>query len=118
MRNVRKPNNSIPPTGPAMQECLKEVGIYAQKVIRHRDTGHYVADFYVPGMQTPIQPSENWASMIQQRLAGLTIIDTSDTVAGWRSDKPVIWASVTFTLDRPELPQPSQRPSGTQWLNG
>jgi len=118
MKNTRKPTPHIPPTGPAMQECMEQVGIHAQKVVRQRDTGHYIADFYVPGMQTPIPPSDNWATVMQQRLAGLTVIDTSDTVAGWRSDKPVIWASVTFVLDQTELPQPAPRPSGARWLNG
>ncbi|MDX1992182.1 MAG: hypothetical protein SF029_07325 [bacterium] len=118
MKNTRSAHHLAPPSGPAMQERLKLVGIHAQKVVRHRDTGLYVADFFVPGMETPIRPSQDWAGLMEERLVGLTIISMNDTVADWRSDRPVIWASVTFRIHKSELPQPSQQPSSPRWLMG
>jgi hypothetical protein len=106
------------PTGPDMQVRLRQVGIEAQKVVRQRETGFYIADFYVPGMEMPIRPSQDWAYIIQQRLPDLTVIDTSDTVAGWRSDKPVIWASVTFVMRPSDLPRPAARPTSPRWMDG
>jgi hypothetical protein len=46
-----------------------------------------------------VNPSDFWAENISQRVDGLKIIDHEDTVADWRAGQPVIWASVTFTLD-------------------
>lgn len=104
-------------SGPQMQQFMKEQGINAQKVVRRRTTGHYVADFFVPGMSTPVDSSRQWARTMQQRINGLRVVDTSDTVAGWRSDTPIIWASVTFAFDSRERPATS-RPSVSQpgWM--
>lgn len=93
------------PTGPEMQSQLKQAGIPAQKVVRRRDTGHYIADFFVPGMSDPVKSSAVWARSIEQHL-GLTVINISDTVAAWRADKPIIWASVTFTISQADRPEP------------
>jgi hypothetical protein len=102
--NSRKVIPKIPPSGPAMQERLHEVGIEARRVVRRRDTGHYIADFFIPGMQTPIDPSKEWARKMEQRLVGLRVLKMDDTLADWRADKPVIWASVTFAVDTGDLP--------------
>jgi hypothetical protein len=82
-----------------MQALLRAVGIDAQKVTRRRHSGHYVADFFVPNLQEPVNPSNFWAENISQRVDGLKIIEHEDTVADWRAGQPVIWASVTFALD-------------------
>jgi hypothetical protein len=88
-------------TGPKMQARLKASGIDARQVTRSRRTGYYVADFYSPGMQSPVTPARVWAERIQQRVGGLTIVDRDDTVADWRDGQPVIYASVTFAVRRP-----------------
>lgn len=85
-------------TGPMLQEQLRQVGIEAQQVTQRRDSGHYVAEFYYPKMQTPVPPSNLWARMLEERLGNIIILDNHDTVAEWRVGKPVIWASVTFAL--------------------
>lgn len=94
-----------PLTGPEMQAYLKSAGIEAQKVVRRRDTGYYVADFFIPGMDAAVQPSAAWAERIRQRLDGLTIVNMSDTIASWRAEKPIIWASVTFAFSQPQQPE-------------
>lgn len=79
-----------------MLAYLQSAGIAAQKVVCRRRNGHYVADFYVPEMQEPVRPAGEWAQVIARH--GLEIIDTADTIAGWRPDRPVICATVTFVV--------------------
>lgn len=85
--------------GREMQQRLGTAGIYAQKVIRKRETGYYVADFYEPNMQAAVPPAQVWARQLQQRYPGkVRIIQTRDTRADWRPGSPVILASVTFDV--------------------
>lgn len=87
------------PSGPMMRDYLRSVGIEAQQVTQRRETGHYVAEFYQNKMQAPVEPSQAWANVIRERLSNSVIIDRYDTIADWRPGKPVIWASVTFTVE-------------------
>ena len=79
-----------------MQTYLRSLGINVQQVTRKRRTGHYLAEFFVPEMREPVPPAALWAQTISD--AGLTVLDSEDTVASWRPDRPVIWATVTFAL--------------------
>jgi hypothetical protein len=101
MQPVKSHSKNVP-SGPMMRTVLRDGGIPAQKVTRRRDTGHYIAEFYTPGMQVAVTPSEAWARSIG-RIDGVRIIDRSDTIAEWRIDQPVIMATVTFTLDKSEV---------------
>lgn len=85
-------------TGRAMQRHLESLGIPAQKLVRKRESGDYVAEFFVPEMNEPIEPSRIWAQRIQAILPHATIINTHDTIASWRPDTPVIYATVIFQL--------------------
>lgn len=83
-------------TGRAMSRHLISLGIDVQKVVRKRETGDYVADFFVPQMQTPIAPAQEWARKIRRVLPSASIVDTHDTIASWRVGQPVIYATVAF----------------------
>lgn len=85
-------------SGRAIWRHLVASGIEAQKVVRKRETGDYIADFYIPNMKDPIEPSTIWASRIRQTLPDARIVETYDTVAGWRPGQPVIHATVVFRL--------------------
>ncbi len=87
-------------TGPKMQQYLKSKGIEARQVVQRRTTGYYVAEFYHQKMEEPIPSSQQWADAIETCLEDSTIIDSYDTVADWRPGKPVVWASVTFSLKK------------------
>lgn len=90
------------PTGPQLAHELQATGVAVQQVTLRRSTGHYVAEFYHPKMRTPVKPSRLWAEIMKERLnyqgRRCLIIDHHDTIATWRDDQPVIWASVTFAL--------------------
>lgn len=98
MKHIKQPQNTVL-SGPAMREHLSRLGIEPQKVTFKRDARHYIADFYVPEMQIPVRPAREYAHIMQQRLQGVRIIETHDTVATWRSGQPIIFATVAFTLD-------------------
>jgi hypothetical protein len=58
-----------------------------------------VADFYEPNLQQPVPPAQSWARLLEQRLGGrVRVLHLNDTRADWRPGRPVIAASVTFTL--------------------
>lgn len=86
-------------SGPVMCRRLQQAGIPAQKVVQRMNTGHYVAEFYHPGMDQPVESSLSMASRIQQKMDGLRVISCNDRIAEWREGQPVIWASVTFQLN-------------------
>jgi hypothetical protein len=92
----RKKSPHAKPTGPEMLAYLNSAGIAAQKVVCRRRNKHYVAEFYVPEMRQPVRPAGEWAREIARH--GLEIIAAEDTVADWRPGRPVICATVTFTL--------------------
>lgn len=81
-------------SGPAMRRHLLAQGITAQRVTYKRQRGCYVAEFYVPEMQTPVAPAGTWARQITA--CGLRVLNTEDTIATWRAGQPVIHAAVTF----------------------
>ena len=85
-------------SGRAMRRHLESLGVEAQKIVRKRETGDYVADFYIPEMHEPIAPAKEWAQRIRAVLPTARIVDTHDTIAAWRPDKPVIYATVIFQL--------------------
>ena len=83
-------------SGRAMQRHLEAMGLCAQKIVQKRDTGHYVAEFFIPGMKEPVESSVIWAGRICGMLPDVVIIQTHDTCAQWREDCPVIVATVVF----------------------
>lgn len=85
-------------SGRAMRQHMALLGIPAQKVVRKRQTGDYVADFFVPDMTQPVLAAEEWAQQIRSRLPDSRVISTHNTVADWRPGAPVIQATVIFTM--------------------
>jgi hypothetical protein len=84
-----------------MQRRLETLGIPVQKVVRKRETGAYLADFYVPEMREAIPPAAVWARRLGDALPDIRIVDTHDTVANWRPGQPVIYATVAFHVEPP-----------------
>lgn len=86
--------------GREMQTRLERSGIRAQKVVRRRFTGHYTAEFFVPNLETAVPSAREWARRIAHGLGGaVEIVEVRDTHADWRPGKPIIAASVTFTIN-------------------
>ncbi|MGB1288183.1 MAG: hypothetical protein ACPG7F_16720 [Aggregatilineales bacterium] len=82
-----------------MLSLLKNVNIDVQKVVRKRRTGYYMADFFVPDMQSATASASIWARALRQEFPqSIDIIDTKDTVAAWRPGQPIICATVTFAV--------------------
>lgn len=86
-------------SGRAMCKHLVSLGIPAQKIVRKQETGDYVADFFVPEMSEPIAPAKDWAERIKAAMPDVRIIDTHDTIAAWRPNRPVIYATVIFQFE-------------------
>lgn len=85
-------------SGRAMCRHLVSLGVPAQKIVRKQETGDYVAEFFVPEMSQPIAPAREWARLIREALPSVRIIDTHDTIAAWRPQQPVIYATVIFQM--------------------
>lgn len=85
-------------SGREMCRHLETLGVVAQKVVRKRETGDYVAEFFVPEMAVAIPPAEEWAQCILEVLPDAFIINKHNTIAAWRPGKPVIYATVIFQL--------------------
>lgn len=87
------------PDGREIATRLHAAGIPVQKVVRKRQTGYYIAEFFVPNLEAEIDPAVVWARAIRRCFhEQVMIIQTQDTTAEWRPGKPVICAAVTFTL--------------------
>lgn len=82
-------------SGPKMRQYLSSLGVNVTEVVRKRDTGHYVADVYVPGMGEAVQPAEVYAEQISSVIPA-TIVHQHNQTAHWRDGNPVVWASVHF----------------------
>jgi poly-gamma-glutamate capsule biosynthesis protein CapA/YwtB (metallophosphatase superfamily) len=89
-------------SGRALCRHLTSLGVPAQKIVRKQETGDYLADFFVPEMTEPVAPAKEWARRIQEVLPSARIIDTHDTIAAWRPNRPVIYATVIFKLEDSE----------------
>jgi hypothetical protein len=85
-------------SGRALRRHLETLGVTSQKIVRKRETGHYVAEFFVPQMAVAILPADEWAERILEVLPDAQIINTHDTIAAWRPSQPVIFATVIFQL--------------------
>lgn len=85
-------------SGRAMCKHLVSLGIPAQKIVRKQETGDYVVDFFVFELSEPVAPAKEWVELIKAQLPSVRIIDTHDTIASWRPNQPVIYATVIFQL--------------------
>ena len=91
-----------PQQGNRLRKRLERLGIYASKVTQSRSTGQYAvkfsdpqqADFYSKGTDSAVV----WAARIQAALRAAVIGAKHDSVADWRPNKPVLFATVFVTL--------------------
>jgi hypothetical protein len=107
-RSKRKPIPR-PPSGPAMKDMLKRhAGITAPQVVRSR-TGNYVANIFVPGLHTSIEPANVWTDKMLKAFSGIKIVEVGETRAEWRKGEPVVMVGITFTGDDIK-PKPQAQP--------
>ena len=76
---------------------LQSQGIEAGNVTRQR-TGIYAVEFRAPNPgnmgERGTDPARVWARRIEARFDGIEIVDTYDSVADWRPQRPVLFATV------------------------
>lgn len=98
-----KPSNTGSATvvhreGKLVLDQLRVQGIAAKKVKHNRSNDTYAVQFGAPEVARfeceGTDPAIVWARRIQDRFEGVEIIDTYDTVAEWRPQKPVLFATV------------------------
>lgn len=80
--------------GGDMQRLLNQMGIPATTVVKHRQSASFNVEFFVPEMQLGVRPAKQWTDLIDKRFTNLKIIKSSDTVATWRDNQPIIIASI------------------------
>lgn len=99
-----KPKKSKSQTGSQTTKRGKDVladlqsqGIEAGNVTRQR-TGIYAVEFRAPNLsdigERGTDPAHIWARRIEARFDGIEIVDTYDSVADWRPQRPVLFATV------------------------
>lgn len=78
--------------------ALRARGIQAGSVRRNRRTGVYAIRFGAADVtnfaSSGTDSAQLWAQRIQEQFDGVEIIDTYDTVADWRPQQPVLFATV------------------------
>jgi hypothetical protein len=81
-----------------MLSALRARGIDAGSVRRNRRTGVYAVRFSAPEVTNfygdGTDSAQLWARRIQNSFDGVEIVDTYDTVADWRPQRPVLFATV------------------------
>ena len=78
--------------------ALRSRGIEARDVTRNRKTGIYAIKFGAPNVTNfhskGTDSASVWARRILERFEGVEVIDTYDSVADWRPQNPVLFATV------------------------
>lgn len=95
----RKPQSSREPLqGKRLLAALRARGIEADNVTRNRRTGVYTVKFAAPNMNNfysrGTEPATVWAQRIEDCFDDVEIIDTYDSIAEWRPQQPVLFATV------------------------
>jgi len=87
-----------PLLGKRLLSTLRAKGIEADNVTRNRRTGVYTVKFAAPNPNNfysrGTDPARVWAQKIEDAFAGVEIIDTYDSVAEWRPQHPILFATV------------------------
>jgi hypothetical protein len=82
---------------------MRRRGIAARSVSRNRKTGVYAIQFVAPDVNTygaaGTDPAQAWAQRIEDCFDGVEIVDMYDTVADWRPNHPVLFATVYLRGD-------------------
>src|SRR5690554_3572205 len=87
-----------PVQGKRLLTALRARGIEADNVTRNRRTGVYTVKFAAPNMNNfysrGTDPAIVWAQRIEACFDDVEIIDTYDSVAEWRPQQPILFATV------------------------
>lgn len=87
-----------PAQGKRLLHALRSRGIDAANVTRNRRTGVYTVKFASPNMHDfdarGTEPAHVWAQRIEDAFTDIEIVDTYDSVAEWRPQQPILFASV------------------------
>lgn len=87
-----------PLQGKRLLSALRARGIEADNVTRNRRTGVYTVKFSAPNMNNfysrGTDPARVWAQRIEACFDDVEIIDTYDSVAEWRPQQPILFATV------------------------
>lgn len=99
MLSQPKPQPSREPVqGKRLLSALRARGIEADNVTRNRRTGVYTVKFAAPNMNNfysrGTDSARVWAERIEACFDDVEIIDTYDSVAEWRPQQPVLFATV------------------------
>ena len=92
------PNQRPRSQGKHILAVLRARGIDARDVTRNRKTGIYEVKFGAPNVTSFTSKGTDsahvWARRILDRFDGIEVVDTYDTVADWRPQQPVLFATV------------------------
>lgn len=96
-----------PLQGKRLLSTLRARGIEADNVTRNRRTGVYTVKFTAPNMNNfysrGTDSARVWAERIEACFEDVEIIDTYDSVAEWRPQQPILFATVFLrVIERPK----------------
>lgn len=96
-----------PLQGKRLLSTLRARGIEADNVTRNRRTGVYTVKFTAPNMNNfysrGTDSARVWAERIEACFDDVEIIDTYDSVAEWRPQQPILFATVFLrVIERPK----------------
>jgi hypothetical protein len=96
-----------PLQGKRLLSTLRARGIEADNVTRNRRTGVYTVKFAAPNMNNfysrGTDSARVWAERIEACFDDVEIIDTYDSVAEWRPQQPILFATVFLrVIERPK----------------
>lgn len=87
-----------PVQGKRLLHALRAKGIEASNVTRNRTTGVYTVKFAASNMNNfyarGTDSARVWAQRIEEAFSDVEIIDTYDSVAEWRPQQPILFATV------------------------
>lgn len=88
--------------GKRLLSTLRAKGIEADNVTRTRRTGVYMIEFAALNMSNfyaaGTLPARVWAQRIEECFTDVEIIDTYDSVAEWRPQRPILFATVFIRI--------------------
>lgn len=88
--------------GQRLLPALRARGIEADNVTRNRRTGVYTVKFTTPNVtdfySKGTDPARVWARRIEETFSDVEVIDTYDSIAEWRPQKPVLFATVWMRI--------------------
>jgi hypothetical protein len=98
LQQPNRPPAREPVQGKRLLHDLRAKGVEADNVTRNRRTGVYTVKFAAPNMNNfyarGTDSARVWAQRIEAAIPNIEIIDTYDSIAEWRPQQPVLFATV------------------------